>query len=203
VALEPQDSSQAAIAPLASKAIQAEGKGQSTFRVSPLIRLTLFSLYLALTIPLPFLSQLMAAVSVKWLMFGICIGSITLYAALSEQVVLDQETIRVTYPAWVPRWFRKGWSLRWIEIQDLKPRSTGQGGLVYYLCSTSGQAYLLPMRVVGFARLVQQVQAKTGINTTTVRPLAQAWMYLVLLGFTCLLLLFDGWVIWTATTALG
>ena len=58
------------------------------------------------------------------------------------------------------------------------------------------------MRVVGFARLVREVQAKTGIDTTNVRPLAQPWMYLILLGFTLLLLLVDAWTIQTAI-ALG
>jgi hypothetical protein len=54
------------------------------------------------------------------------------------------------------------------------------------------------MRVAGFARLVQLVEAKTGINMTDVRP-GSALMYLILLGFT-LLLLVDGWTIWTALT---
>jgi hypothetical protein len=107
----------------------------------------------------------------------------------------------VTYPKWVPRFFRKGWSLPWADVKELKLRTTGQGGIVYYFVSKSEQkAYLLPMRVVGFARLVKLVEAKTGIDTTDVRPLAQPWMYLILLGFTLLLLLVDGWTVWTATT---
>ena len=64
--------------------------------------------------------------------------------------------------------------------------------------SKEGKAYLLPMRVAGFAKLVREVQAKTGIDTTDVKPLAQPWMYLILLGFTLLLLLVDAWTITTA-----
>ena len=169
------------------------------FRISPLIRITLLSLYLALTLPLPFLARLTAPYIPLWLWGGgISLGFIALYAALCERVILDEQGIQVTYPGWVPRIFRRGWLLPWSEVQALKPRTTGQGGLVYYLVSQSGQAYLLPMRVVGFARLVQQVEAKTGIDTRDVRPLAQPWMYLILLGLTLLLLLIDGWTIWTA-----
>lgn len=131
---------------------------------------------------------------------GIGIGLVALYAVLTEQVMVDDEGIQVTYPAWVPRFFRKGWLLPWSEVKELKPRTTGQGGLVYYFLSQDGKAYLLPMRVAGFARFVQIVQAKTGIDTTDVRPLAQPWMYLILLGFTLLLLLVDGWAIATALT---
>jgi hypothetical protein len=173
----------------------------SVFRLSPLIRITLLSLYVALTIPLPFLSEVTAApVPPGLLWVGISIGLVALYAVLTEQVIVDDEGIQVTYPAWVSRFFRKGWFLPWSQVKELKPRTTGQGGIVYYFLSQDGKAYLLPMRVAGFARLVQIVQAKTGIDTTDVRPLAQPWMYLILLGFTLLLLLVDGWAIAAALT---
>ncbi len=170
------------------------------FNLSPLIRITLISLYLALTIPLPFLADVTDTPipsSLLWL--GLGIGLILLYGALSERVVLDDTAIAVEYPLWF-RWiFRKGWSLDWQEIKSLKMRTTGQGGLVYYFVNqTEDQAYLLPMRVAGFARLVALVSEKTGIDTTDVRPLAQPWMYLILLVFTIFLGLIDLWTIQTA-----
>jgi hypothetical protein len=113
-------------------------------------------------------------------------------------VITDEQGIQVTYPGWVPKRLRRGWSLDWSEIRALKPRSTGQGGIVYYFLSQAGAAYLLPMRVAGFAELVRRVQDKIGIDTTDVRPLSQPWMYLILLVFTCLLLAIDGWTIVTA-----
>lgn len=172
----------------------------SVYRISPLIRVTLLSLYVALTLPLPFLAQLTAApVPPILLWVGIGLGAIALYGALSERVILDEQAIQVTYPGWMPKFFRKGWSLPWSEVKELKCRTTGQGGLVYYFVSKStDKAYLLPMRVVGFARMVKQVEEKTGIDTKDVRPLAQPWMYLILLGFTLFLLLIDAWTISTA-----
>ncbi len=56
------------------------------------------------------------------------------------------------------------------------------------------------MRVAGFAQLVQVVAEKTGVDTSDVRPLAQPWMYLILLGLTLILLLVDTWTIGTAVT---
>lgn len=171
------------------------------FRISPIIRLTLLSFYTALTLPLPFLSQVTAApVSPQLLGAGLGLGAVLLYGALSEQVIVDESDIQVTYPGWVRRLFRKGWTLPWSDIVALKPRSTGQGGIVYYFLSRSGQAYLVPMRIAGFAELVRLVQAKTGIDTRDVRPLSQPWMYLILLTLTLLLLAIDAW---TITTALG
>ncbi len=191
---------------MSSNLLQSESESQNPviFPISPLIRITLMALFLALTIPLPFLAQASSApIPPILLWIGISLGAIALFGALSERVIIDEEKIQVAYPRWLPRFFRKGWSLPWGDIKDLKMRTTGQGGLVYYLISQSSQnAYLLPMRVVGFARLLKLVEKYTQIDTTDVRPLAQPWMYLILLGFTLLLLLIDGWVIGTAI-ALG
>ena len=172
------------------------------FNLSPLIRITLICLYIALTIPLPFLAKASSAPVPPWLLWiGIAFGALALYAALSERVILDEEKIQVAYPNWVPRFFRKGWSLAWSQIKDLKMRTTGQGGLVYYFITPSAEkAYLLPMRVAGFAKMVKIVEAKTGIDTTDVRPLSQPWMYIILFIFTMFLWLIDGWTIWTAST---
>lgn len=173
-----------------------------TFPLSPLIRLTLVSLYLALTLPLPFLNDFtQSPIPTPLLWVGIVLGAIALVAALSERVILDEEQIQVNYPYWVPRFFRKGWALSWSEIKELKLRTTGQGGLVYYFVPHQEEkAYLLPMRVAGFAKMVKEVEAKTGIDTTDIRPLSQPWMYLILLVLTFFLLLVD---LWTISVALS
>ncbi|ELR98984.1 hypothetical protein [Gloeocapsa sp. PCC 73106] len=173
-----------------------------TFPLSPLIRLTLISLYFALTLPLPFLNDFTESpLPTPLLWVGIVLGAIALVAALSEKVILDEEKIQVSYPDWVPSFFRGGWSLSWSEIKELKLRTTGQGGLVYYFVPhREEKAYLLPMRVAGFAKMVKEVEAKTGIDTTDIRPMSQPWMYLILLFFTLLLLLVD---LWTISVALN
>ncbi|MGB5768542.1 MAG: hypothetical protein WBM32_01530 [Crocosphaera sp.] len=173
---------------------------RSVFRISPLIQITLISLYIALTIPLPFLAKVTnAPVPAIILWIGIILGLLILVGALSERVIINENQIKVVYPIWFPSFFRQGWSLNWSEIKDLKLRTTGQGGLVYYFISENlEQAYLLPMRIAGFSSLVNVVTEKTGIDTTDIRPLSQPWMYLILLVCTLFLLLMDSWTIWTA-----
>lgn len=170
------------------------------FPISPLIRITLLTLYVSLMAPLPILAQVSDTPISPWLLTAVIMtGGLGLYGALAQRVYTDASGIRVMYPVW-SRWLlRGGWSLNWSDIVALKPRTTGQGGLVYYFVSQDQQAYLLPMRIAGFARLVGQVQAQTGIDTEDVKPLAQPWMYGILLLFTLMLGLVD---IWTITTAL-
>ena len=164
------------------------------FNLSPLIRITLLSLYFALTIPLPYLADAThAEVPGSALWAAIVVGAIGLYGALDERVLVDEVGIRVTYPTWFP--FRRGWQLDWSKVKALKDRSTGQGGLVYYFVSTDGEGFLLPMRVAGFARLLRFVEARTDLDTQDVRPLSQPWMYFFLLTLTGLLGLVDVWAI--------
>lgn len=152
----------------------------SIYPISPLIKITLLNLYFALTIPLPFLLKTTSLNFPIWLLsLLIGLGAIAIFAILSERVIVDNEGIAVTYPQWVKWLWRKGWHLSWREIDSLKMRTTGQGGLVYYFVSKNrDKAYLLPMRIAGFAKMVQQVQNKTNIDTTDIRPLAQPWMYI-------------------------
>jgi hypothetical protein len=166
---------------------------KTIFRISPLIRITLFSLYISLTIPLPFLAKTTdAPVSPVLLWIGISLGAIALLALLSEQVILDPDKIQVTYPPIIRTFIRKNWSLNWSEIKELKMRTTGQGGLVYYFVTEAkDRAYLLPMRVAGFNKMVTIIQEKTSLDTSDIRPLSQPWMYFILLLFTFLLFLID------------
>ena len=164
------------------------------FNLSPIVRITLLSLYLALTVPLPYLATATKSeVPAEWLWGAIAIGFIGLYGALSERVLVDATQIQVTYPKWFT--FRRGWQLEWSKVRDLKARSTGQGGLVYYFVSDDEKGYLLPMRIAGFARLVKVVQDRTQIDTRDVKPLAQPWMYLILFVLTIFLGLVDVWAI--------
>lgn len=175
-----------------------------SFRISPLIRLTLLLFYIALTLPLPFLAQAtQAPVPDGLLWLAISLGFLGLWGVLSEQVRVDEQGIQVRHPVWISWLVRRAWALDWSEIAALKLRTTGQGGLVYYLVTAAGdRAYLLPMRIAGFAQLLRVVEAQTQIDTQDIRPLAQPWMYLILLVVTVGLLLIDGWTIQTAL-ALG
>jgi hypothetical protein len=172
-----------------------------TFYISPLIRITLSLLYLSLLIPLPFLATFTHAEVPAWLLWvGIGLGFGALQGGLSQRVVVDDLTICVNYPIWVPGLFVKSWRLDWSDIKELKMRTTGQGGLVYYFINDRGEGFLLPMRIAGFNSLVKLIHKYSSIDTTDIYPLSQPWMYFALLGLTGLLLLTD---IWTISTAIG
>jgi hypothetical protein len=87
------------------------GTPPDRFNISPIVRITLLSLYVTLTVPLPFLAAMtQAPVPPMALWIGIVLGAVFLYGVLSERVLVDDDGIRVVYPGWVP--WRSGWA--WI-----------------------------------------------------------------------------------------
>ncbi|NBP98712.1 MAG: hypothetical protein EBU51_03865 [Synechococcaceae bacterium WB6_3A_227] len=80
----------------------------STYPMAPLIKYTLLILYLALVLPLPVL----APIAIKyWLLAATLLGFLLVLALVSEEVQLDSNSLKVSYPSWC-RWFmRRGWQL--------------------------------------------------------------------------------------------
>jgi hypothetical protein len=174
------------------------------FRVSPLVRYTLYGLLLVLVVPLPFMLLHQGKTELlPMTLLGMMLGWIALVGLMSQRVQVDETGVGVGYAPWVPQLLTKGWHLEWSAIQRIETRVTGQGGRVHYLVNGQGAWFLLPMRIAGFNRFLQLVTAKTGIDTSRVKPLAQPWMYLILLGCVGVMALVDGWVIAVALAGQG
>ncbi|WP_218079266.1 hypothetical protein [Anthocerotibacter panamensis] len=174
---------------------------QTLFRISPLVRYTLYGLLLALVLPLPFL--LVHQGATQWLpvtLLGVSLGWGVLVGLMSQRVAVDGSGVRVEYALWVPGRLVRGWQLPWEDLAHIQTRATGQGGQVHYLVNYRGDRFLLPMRIAGFARLLRLIEERTGLDLTPIKPLAQPWMYLTLLFFVVMLLLVDVWVIAVAAS---
>ena len=159
---------------------------QERFHLSPLIRATLISVYLALVMPLP----LMAPPSLRLILWVAApAGLVLVLAMLSEQVQLDSSGIKVGHPPWCSWLLRRGWGLKWDEIRRLVPVGTSQGGTVYYFTTADMEKRLLPQRLGNFERFLAVVQERTGLNTTTIKRLTPPWTYRLLLSLAIIMLI--------------
>ena len=158
------------------------------FLLSPLIRGTLLSVYLALVLPLPFL----APPALKPILsIAAPLGLALVIAMLSEQVLLDENGINVGHPVWCNWLIRRGWKLRWDEIKRLVSVGTSQGGKVYYFITASMEQRLLPQRLENFDQFLTIVQEKTGVSTVSIKRLTPPWTYQLLLGLALLMLVIE------------
>ena len=156
------------------------------FGLSPLIRFTLLSLYLALVLPLP----LLAPASLRLPMAaGLVLGLVLVVGLLSEQVETDITGIQVRYPAWIRWLLRRGWSMPWSDIRALVPVGTSQGGTVYYLKAKDLRHQLLPQRIERFDRFLQLLQDNSDVSTAGIGRLTPPWTYQVLAFLSGLMLI--------------
>ena len=164
-----------------------ESRGTFTverFGLSPLIRFTLISLYVALVLPLPLLAP---AVLQGWMSVGLVLGLVLVLGLLSERVETDEEGLRVCYPAWIGWLLRRGWSLAWSDIRALVPVGTSQGGTVYYVKAANLRHQLLPQRIERFDRFLALLQERSAVNTAGIGRLTPPWTYQLLAGLAVLM----------------
>ena len=159
--------------------------GKDCFGLSPLIRFTLLSLYVALVLPLP----LLAPAELRGLMVaGLLLGLVLVIGLLSERVETDSEGIQVRYPAWIRWLLRRGWTMRWQDIRALVPVGTSQGGTVYYVKAADLRHQLLPQRIERFERFLELLAANTSVSTKDIGRLTPPWTYQLLAGLAVLMI---------------
>lgn len=166
-----------------------------------LIRTTLVLLYLALVLPLP----LLAPPALRpWLLGMVPLGLLLLLAVLSERVWVSDEGLRLGHPAWCSWLLRRGWSLRWDEVDALVPVGTSQGGRVFYVRrrGPEGGAVLLPHRIAGFEAFLARFSQRTGLDTSGVGRLTPPWTYQLLAVLSGLMLIAELGAIATGRLAL-
>jgi hypothetical protein len=169
--------------------------------MAPLIRGTLITLYLALVLPLPVLAP---AALQPWLLAALPLGLLLVLAITSEQVELDQQGLRLRHPAWCRWLLRRGWELRWDQVNGLTPVATSQGGRVFYVRTADGSAYLLPQRVQAFDDFLSRFSQHTGLPTGSIGRISPAWTYQLLAVLSAGLLLLElagGWALATGRWA--
>ena len=155
------------------------------FGLSPLIRFTLLSLYVALVLPLP----VMAPQALRPLMVGALIfGLVFVVGLLSEQVETDAAGLRVSYPSWIRWLLRRSWSMQWDDIRALVPVGTSQGGTVYYLKAVDCRHQLLPQRIERFDLFLDVLNERcSSISTKGIGRLTPPWTYQVLASLAALM----------------
>ena len=147
------------------------------FGLSPLIRFTLLSLYVALVLPLP----VMAPQELRPLMVGaLILGLVLVVGLLSEQVETDAAGLRVSYPSWIRWLLRRSWSMQWDDIRALVPVGTSQGGTVYYSKAVDCRHQLLPQRIERFDLFLDVLNERSAIYTKGIGRLTPPWTYQVL-----------------------
>ncbi len=150
------------------------------FKTLFFVKSSLISLYLALTIPIPFISiDQLKIPSIIIFVFGLyLIINIT-----NDYVETCKNKISYKTSFISKTLGRKNWEVSWSDIKLIKSLPTSQGSKVYYFSTKDGENFLVPQRLENFEKFLSILSKNTGISIKQISYISPLWTYKLL---TCL-----------------
>jgi len=147
------------------------------FKTLFFVKSSLISLYLALTIPLPFISiDKLRIASITAFILGLYI----IFNITSDYIEICNNKI-VYKTTFVSKALgRKNWEIPWKDIKLIKSIPTSQGSRVYYFNTYKGNNFLVPQRVENFEKFLLKVSKNTGIDINELSYISPLWTYKLL-----------------------
>jgi hypothetical protein len=147
------------------------------FKTLFFVKSSLITLYLALTIPIPFVS-----------IEGLKIPSIiTFFLGLYLIINITNDYVetcndKISYKtSFISQTLgKKNWQISWKDIKLIKSLPTSQGSKVYYFNTHQGENILVPQRVEKFEKILLIVSSNTGIDINEISYISPLWTYKLL-----------------------
>ncbi len=155
------------------------------FKTLFFVKSSLVTLYLALTIPIPFISiDNFKIPSIILFVLGLyLIINIT-----SDYVETCNNKISYKTSSISKALGKKNWEISWKDIKLIKSLPTSQGSKVYYFNTYQGDNFLVPQRVENFEKFVQIVSKNTGIAISEMSYISPIWTYKLLTFLSVLMI---------------
>ena len=155
------------------------------FKTLFFVKSSLTTLYLVLTIPIPFISiDKLKILSITAFVLGLyLIINIT-----SDYVETCNN--KISYKtSFISRTLgRKNWEIFWKDIKLIESLPTSQGSKVFYFNTKKGDNFLIPQRVENFEKFLLIVSKNTGIATNELSYISPLWTYKLLTFLSVLMI---------------
>ena len=149
------------------------------------VKSSLVSLYLALTIPIPFVSidRLKTPSIVAFFLGLYLIINITgdYVETCNNKIAYKTSFISKTLG-------KNNWEILWKDIKLIKSLPTSQGSNVYYFNTYQGDNFLVPQRVENFEKFILIVSKNTGLDMKEISYISPLWTYKLLTFLSVLMI---------------
>ena len=155
------------------------------FKTLFFVKSSLISLYLALTIPIPFVSsEKLKILSIITFVFGLLL----IINITNDYVDICNE--KISYKtSFISKIFGKeNWEIFWKDIILIKSVSTSQGSKVHYFITNKDKSFLVPQRIENFERFLSIVENKTKLNINEISYISPLWTYKLLTYLSVLMI---------------
>jgi len=147
------------------------------FKTLFFVKSSLISLYLALTIPLPFISI------EKLKIPSITIFALGLYLIINiTSDYVETCSNKISYKSsFISKFLGKNnWEISWKDIKLIKSLPTSQGSKVFYFNTFQGDNFLVPQRLEKFEKFLFILSSNTGIDINEISYISPLWTYKLL-----------------------
>ena len=147
------------------------------FKTLFFVKSSLITLYLALTFPIPFLSnEKLKIFSIITFVFGLF-----LIINITNDFVKTCDTKISFETSFISKIFgKKNWEISWKDIRFIKSLPTSQGSKVHYFITNNNESFLMPQRIENFERFVSIVRKKTKLRIKEITYISPLWTYKLL-----------------------
>ena len=155
------------------------------FKTLFFVKSSLITLYLALTIPLPFISN------EEFKIISLILFVLGLFSIVNiTNDYLETSNQKITYKSsFLSKIFgKKNWEICWTDIKFIKALPTSQGSKVYFLVTNKDENFLLPQRLENFDEFLLLISKKTGLNVEDLSYISPLWTYRLLIFLSLLMI---------------
>ena len=156
------------------------------FKTLFFVKSSLISLYLALTIPIPFISN----DKLKILSIIVFLLGLFLIVNITSDYV-ETCSKKISYKtSFISRILgKKNWEIFWKDINSIKSLPTSQGSKVYYFYTNGEENFLFPQRIENFEKFLLIVSSNTGLSIKGMSTISPMWTYKLLTFLSVLMII--------------
>tara|TARA_B100000161_G_scaffold157496_1_gene112259 strand:+ start:136 stop:642 length:507 start_codon:yes stop_codon:yes gene_type:complete len=156
------------------------------FKTLFFVKSSLISLYLALTIPISFISIDKLKI---FSIFAFVLGLYLIISITSDYVETCNNKISFK-TSFISKYLGKqNWDIFWKDIISIKSLPTSQGSKVYYFNTKNGNNFLIPQRLENFEKFLLIIRTNTKINVDEISYLSPLWTYKLLTFLSILMII--------------
>ncbi len=142
------------------------------------VKLSLISLYLALTFPIVFIANNnLKLLSITCFILGL----IFIINISNDYVITDDNSIALKTSFLSTLFGKKSWEILWDDIKQIKSFPTSQGSKVYYLITKTKKSFLIPQRIENFKDFKKILFGKINIKSIDLDYISPLWTYKLLI----------------------
>ena len=150
------------------------------------VKSSLITLYIALTFPIPFISEEQLKI---YSIFFFILGLFLIVNITSDYIETCEKKISYKTSFISGAFGKKNWEIFWEEIKSIKSLPTSQGSNVYYFIDEKGKTLLVPQRIENFDVFLNKIEKKTNISTENITYISPLWTYKLLTLISVLMIL--------------